>query len=287
MDVNWLENLRTFFFYPLFHIGEVNITPLKIILFFVILMGARILARLFVRLFLQPLFKRRNFDPGRSYAVTRLVKYMLYVFGIIIAFQFIGIQLSLVVGGLAALLVGIGLGLQQTFNDLVSGIIILIEGTVEVGDIIQTGSLVARVKKIGIRTSEVETRDRTVMIIPNSKLVIDSVVNWSHNASYNRFCVTVGVSYASDVVLVRKLLLQAAANHKKILSTPEPLVQFKDFGDSALVFDLYFFSYEFFFIEIVKSDVRERIFDLFRKNEVEIPFPQRDMWIKNPEGLVK
>ncbi|MEM0993681.1 MAG: mechanosensitive ion channel domain-containing protein [Bacteroidota bacterium] len=206
---------------------------------------------------------------------------------VLIALESIGIQLSVLWGGAAALMVGIGLGLQQTFNDVISGLILLVEGTIEVDDVVEVDGFVGKVKSIGLRTSKVETRNRISILVPNSKLVGENTINWTHNQHPIRFQVSVGVAYASDVELVTQLLLEAAHGHSSVLKEPEPMVQFLDFGNSSLDFILHFFSYEQMSIEIVKSDLRYRITRLFREHDVEIPFPQQDLWLRNAEVLQK
>ncbi|MEL6923819.1 MAG: mechanosensitive ion channel domain-containing protein [Bacteroidota bacterium] len=271
--------IKEFLEYPLFDLAGYTLTPIKLLLPILILVGARVLVYVLSRV-LRRFFRRREVDEGRSYAVLQFVKYILYILAILLALQAVGIEFSLLIGGAAALLVGIGLGLQQTFNDWFSGIILLVEGAVEVGDMIMLGEEVAIVKSIGIRTSKVESRDQTVIIIPNSKLVADNVVNWSNNHKPNRFHIDVGVAYGSDVRLVEKLLLQAAREHKSTLKRPAAAVQFTNFGDSSLDFRLLFFSNEFFRTEFMKSDIRFRIVELFAEHNVEIPFPQRDVWMR-------
>lgn len=230
-------------------------------------------------------FRIKEIDMGRQYTVTRLVLYIGFVMGIVAILQVVGIELAWLIGGSAALLVGLGLGLQQTFNDLISGIIILIEGTVQVGDIVKVDGFVAKMRKIGLRVSEVETRDNSVLLIPNSKLVVENVNNWSHYIKPTRFQVDVGVSYTSDVRLVEKLLLQAANDHSRVSKKPKPKVQFRDFGNSSLDFTLHFYSTQRMNVEFTKSDIRFNITRLFRENNIEIPFPQQDLWLRNPESL--
>lgn len=226
-------------------------------------------------------FRRRGVDTGRAYAIRQVVLYILYAVAIILSMQALGLSISVILAGSAALLVGVGLGLQQTFNDLVSGIILLVEGTVEVGDVVVLNNVVGTVTKIGIRTSMVETRDGISILVPNHQLVVEEVTNWSHNDKSTRFHVAVGVSYASDVRKVEKLILQAADEHPLVLKHPPPRVQFRNFGDSSLEFMLLFHSNEFLSIEFVKSDLRFRIVEIFREHQVEIPFPQRDVWLRS------
>lgn len=233
------------------------------------------------------IFKRQinkgRIDSGRGLAIYQIFKYIIIVVTIILALDTIGVKVTILLAGSAALLVGVGLGLQQLFNDLVSGLFLLFEGTVTVGDIVEIDGLVGRVKEINIRTSNIESRGGISIIVPNSKLVNDNVINWSHNRTVTRFDLTVGVAYGSDVRLVERLLIQAAEQHKEIVTEPKPLVRFEDFGDSALVFHLFFWSLNMFEIENIKSDIRFSIDELFRQNNVTIPFPQRDLHFKSTD----
>lgn len=270
--------------YNFLSLGGYNLNLLKVIIVIIIYFIIRFLLWISLKV-INRFFKKKDLDSGRQYAVTQFVKYIIYTAGVLIILESLGVQLSILWAGSAALLVGVGLGLQQTFNDLISGIILLVEGSVEVGDILEIETMVGRVTKIGLRTSTVETRDDIVVVLPNSKLVTDSVINWNHNHTPTRFKINVGVSYNSDVDLVTKLIIEAVNGHSKILTSPKPQVQFADFGNSSLDFTLYFFSHEFFRIEVIKSDLRYAIFRIFKKNNIEIPFPQRDLWLRNPEAF--
>jgi small-conductance mechanosensitive channel len=230
---------------------------------------------------LRVFYTRRNVPVGQQFAINQLLKYITYPLAILLAMQAVGIELSVLLAGAAALMVGIGLGLQQTFKDLFSGIILLIEGTVKVDDVLEIDNSTVVVKEIGLRTSIVETRDEIVKILPNSKLVEDTVVNWSHNNRPTRFHVDLGVAFGSELSLVKTLLLQAAGEHPAILPSPEPTVQFREFANSSLNFRLLFYSYDFLRIDVVKSDLRFRIDELFRQHTITIPFPQQDVWFRN------
>jgi small-conductance mechanosensitive channel len=260
---------------------KISITLAEIFYFVLVLLIARLIIWILTNLILPGYYKNREVDIGSQYAINQLLKYVIYTIGLIVAIESLGVNLTLIWGGAAALLVGVGLGLQQTFNDLFSGIILLTERSVQVGDVVDLQGLVGTVKRIGIRTSEVQTRQNIVVIVPNSKLIVDNVVNWSHNDRKARFWVTVGVAYGSDTTLVKELLLKAARSHKKVLGYPPPFVRFTDFGNSSLDFELHFFSREFMLIENVMSDLRFEIDRLFREHEVTIPFPQQDVWFKN------
>lgn len=247
-----------------------------------ILLIARLLIWILIQLILYPYYRRKEINIGSQFAINQLLRYVLFTIAVLIALQSLGIQMTLIWGGAAALLVGVGLGLQQTFNDFFSGLVLLFERSVEVGDVVNIGGLIGTVRRIGLRASHVQTVDNITVIVPNSKLVVDNVVNWSHNDNRARFHITVGVAYGSDTEKVRDLLVLAAQQHEKILNFPRPFVRFIDFGNSSLDFELHFWTKEFIRIEDVKSDLRFAIDAAFRENDVTIPFPQRDVWFKNP-----
>lgn len=226
-----------------------------------------------------------RFDKGRGKAFYQILKYIIIVTAIVAGLDMIGIKLTLLLAGSAALLVGVGLGLQQVFNDIVSGILLLFEGTVSVGDIVELNSVIGKVQKISIRTSLIETRDRIIIIVPNSKLVSDNVINWSHNREATRFHIKIGVAYGSDVKLVMQLLEEAAIEHVEVSKDHPPKARFIDFGESSLDFDLLFFSKRMFDNEFVRSDIRIAIDKKFRDNNITIPFPQRDLHLKSPLPL--
>lgn len=275
-------NIKEILEYNFLNLGGYQLNLLNVGEFLIILFSAQILVWAIKRIILHNFFKRRQIDIGKQFAITQFLKYIVYTIALLLAIQSLGITLSVIWGGAAALLVGIGLGLQQTFHDLISGIILLIEGSVEIDDAIMVDGILGKVRDIGIRTSRVESRDGIMIIVPNSKLVGSNVVNWSHNDQPTRFQVEVGVSYSSDVKLVTELILKAANGHPDVLDSPTARVQFGAFGESSLDFILHFYSSEYFRIEFVKSDLRYRIIELFRQHKVEIPFPQRDLWIKSP-----
>ncbi|RME02209.1 MAG: potassium transporter KefA [Bacteroidetes bacterium] len=269
-----------------FSFGKYQIAVIDLLLILAILVFAKIAIWIVNRIILTGYFKRKNLDVGRQFAVRQIVMYLIWAFTVFAILEMLGVATA-VMAGLAAFLVGIGLGLQDVFKDLASGIIILIEGTANVGDMIEIDGQPAVVREIGLRTSVVETRDQVSILIPNSRLVVDAVINWSHNRNIRRFNVSVGVAYGSDVEKVTELLLQAAAEHPKVLENPAPVVFFEDFGNSSLDFNIYFYSRELFGIPRVRSEIRYSINKLFKEHNIEIPFPQRDLWIRNAVQLDK
>lgn len=267
--------------YNFINVGNYSLSLLTICQVIFVLIFARFLAWLSIKIISRG-FQIRQIDQGRQYAVRQFMKYIIYTLAILYALHYVlGINLTLLWGGSAALLVGIGLGLQQFFMNLISGVILLVEGSVDVGDIVVVDNLVAKVLKIGIRTSQVETRDSIVILVPNSKLVGENVINWSHNRKPSRFQVHVGVAYASNVNLTIQSILEVAGDDNDILKAPEPDVHFAGFGDSSLDFILHFYSSELWRIEKIKSNLRIKINEKFRENNIEIPFPQRDLWLRN------
>lgn len=224
--------------------------------------------------------KAGKLDTGREFAIMRISKYIFIIIYLILALIAFKVDWKGFLA-LTPLLIGIGLGLQQVANDIVSGVILLVEPSIRVNDVVEVDETVALVKEIGLRTSKVETRDGIAMIIPNHKLVSEKLINWSSNDTVTRFSIKVGVAYGSDVKLVEKLLSEAAWKHSKVITNPAPLILFKDFGESSLDFELIFWTNQLFVIEQVRSELRFMIDEAFRENGVEIPFPQRDLHIRS------
>ena len=265
--------------YKIIQIGDYNLILYHILfVIFVIIVTGIILwvtKKIFDRLVL-----KKHINVGKKHAIYQIIKYFVWVIAIAIALESIGIKLTLLIAGSAALLVGLGLGLQSVFQDFISGVVILVESTIQVNDVIEVEGFVGRVKEIGLRTSKVVTRDDIVTIIPNSKFTTERVINWSHTKRKTRFHINVGVAYGSDVELVRKVLLECAAEHEEVENTPKPFVRFIDFGNSSLDFELFFWSVNNFYVENIKSDLRFLIDKKFRENKIQIPFPQRDIHIR-------
>ncbi|MBL7929172.1 MAG: mechanosensitive ion channel [Bacteroidia bacterium] len=247
-----------------------------------IILGAYIITSVFKKLLNKRAGKEEAGAEGRYHSLAQLFRYFIYVIAAFLILAVLGINLTVLTAGSAALLVGIGFGLQHTFNDFVSGIIILFEGTLQVGNIVEIESVVGRVKHIGLRTSRIETRDGVTIIVPNSKLVSDNVVNWSHQTTdRTRFYIRFTVGADTDIHKVKKILLEIAQGHKDVLDKPAPKVRFYDFNESGFVFDLLFWTSNMFFVETVKSDLRFMLVEEFRKNNVGISFPHRTIITSN------
>jgi len=278
-----MENLQKFLEFELLHIGDYYIQVFMIVKIIMIFVFTS-----FLLLIIKKFLLRKNFfqrlDTGSSYAVYQMVKYFLWVIAFGLVLETIGIQITVLIAGSAALLIGVGLGLQQTFNDVISGMILLSERSIKIGDILEIDEDVVKIQEIGLRTSKGLNRDQISIIIPNSLITTNKVINWSHQTKHNRFKIDVGVAYGSDVELVSKLLEESAVSHEKVNDNDEVNVRLLDFGESSLNFQLLFYSEEIFRIEKIKSDIRKIICKKFADNNVSIPFPQRDLHIK---GIMK
>ena len=227
------------------------------------------------------IYRSQKFDEAKKFAIFKLFKYFLVILSVVIGLQILGFNVTLFLAGSAALLVGLGLGIQSLFSDFISGIIILIDRTIKVNDIIDVNGIVCKVMEINFRTTTVLTRDDKYIILPNSDFTKSQLINWTHSDIASRFEINVGVDYSSDVNLVMKLIQETAMANSSVLKTPKPFVRFNDYADSALVFTLYFWAEEVFRVENIKSDIRVKLYDAFQKNNVQIPFPQRVIHTKN------
>lgn len=257
--------------YKLIAIGKYELTVgtiVTLLLFFVFIY-------VLLRALKQIIYSSKKIDPSRKYSLYTLNKYFILVLTALFGLQIVGVNLSILLAGSAALLVGLGLGIQNLFSDYISGIIVLFDSSVKVGDIIDVNGLVCKVQEINLRNTLVLTRDDKYILLPNTDLTRHQLINWTHQKIYSRFDVSVGVAYSSNVPLVMQLLKTAASEHTMIMKTPEPIVRLDNYGQSAIEFKLLFWVEDVFRVENVKSEVRIRIFELFQQNQVEIPFPQR------------
>lgn len=278
-----MESFQDWLNYKIIEFGEYSFTLATVFIILLIFLGTKLL--LFgIRRVLNRVYERRGIDRGRRFAMIKLLQYVVWTIALVFIIQTAGFKITILLAGSAALLVGLGLGLQQIFQDLVSGIFILIEGTIQRDDVIEIDGLIGKILTINLRTSTVLTRDGIMLIVPNHKFIVDNIINWSHSATPTRFKVSVGVAYGSDVDKVMRILLECTVCHDKVIKSNEdgkyPFVRFVDFGDSALLFEVYFWSRDIFPIESTKSDIRYLIDKRFREEGVIIPFPQRDLHLK-------
>ncbi len=265
--------------YRLVEIGKYILTPYQLLFSLIIILVTMLALKGIKKVFFSKLTRKHNKKTLATIFI--LVKYVVWTLSIVLVLQTLGVNVTYLMASSAALLVGMGLGIQQIFNDTISGVLLLFEGNVRVGDIIQmSDDTIATVKEINLRTSKVVTRDGVIVIVPNSKLLSENVINWTAIDEKTRFYVEVGVAYGSDVVLVKNILLEVASKHPNVSRQPAPFVRFADFGDSALIFRLYFWTSESFTVRNTKSDLRFAIYKEFSEHGIQIPFPQQDVYIK-------
>ncbi|MEE2812931.1 MAG: mechanosensitive ion channel domain-containing protein [Verrucomicrobiota bacterium] len=268
--------------YPLFPMGERYVT-LGGLLFLVLLFAiVVILARMIRDRIIMRIFEKTNFPESLEYGIARIIGYILMMIGFYMAFQVVGIDLSSLAFIAGAVGVGIGFGLQNIINNFVSGIIILGERPIAIGDRIEVGDTAGRVVKISLRSTTVITNDNITMIVPNGDFISQTVTNWSHGDPKVRIRIPVGVAYGTDPNLVEKLLLDVANKHPKTLESPEPSVLFESFGDNSLNFELAAWTSEMTTRpKRYMSELNFAIEKKLRENDVEIPFPQRDLHIRS------
>jgi small-conductance mechanosensitive channel len=267
---------------PLVTIGQTEVSLATVALFVVSIVLVVVVARTLGGLVSTRLLARTPLDPGLQYAIGRITYYALLVIGLMVALQTVGIQLGSLAVLMGAIGVGIGFGLQNVVNNFVSGLILLAERPVKVGDRIEVTGTVGRVEQIGARSTTVVTNDNIQIIIPNADMVTSKIVNWSHGDGRVRFRVAVGVAYGSDLARVRDVLLGVAAAHAAVLPQPPPSVRFAAFGDSALNLELLVWTREMVQSPSrFRSDLNFAIDAAFRGAGIEVPFPQRDVHLRH------
>jgi small-conductance mechanosensitive channel len=258
----------------------------KVLLALLILLGTWLAVKVLRRAIIRPNFIVDKIDAKRRMTIFLLMKYLGWFVSIFVSLNVAGIDITALMLGSTAVLVGLGLGLQNIFKDLVSGLFLLFEGSLKIGDVIEVDGIVGKVLEINLRSSEILTRDDVTIIIPNSKFVGERVVNWSHDNDKVRFTVHVNVAYDSDVDKLVDCLIETMNAHPAVEKKPAAMVQFTEFGESSLGFEMLFWSRDAFRIEKVKSDMRKEVYVNLKKQGLNIPYPQRDLHIKGIEKLV-
>ncbi|WP_299056287.1 mechanosensitive ion channel domain-containing protein [uncultured Polaribacter sp.] len=271
-----MEEIKNFLNYKFVFSDQVNIEVKTIIVVIIALFATSIALKVTRKLVTR---KLPEGDKAKFVSVFSYFKWLVYLIIFLSTLSSAGVNVTAIFAASAALLIGVGLALQTLFQDIISGMFILVDQSVHVGDIIELEGKVGRVVEIKLRTTRAVTVDNKVLVIPNHLYLTNSLYNWTENGIDTRENVTVGVAYGSDVQLVKKLLLQAATEHPKVSEEQPPNVLFTDFGDSSLNFKLVFTINNSFEVRFTQSDIRFRIDELFREYKVSIPFPQRDIHI--------
>ena len=264
--------------YAIFESDHVKITLQTVLVLIIILTVTHFLLK-FIRLFATKHLDEE--DTNRFITVFTFLKYIIFTVAIITTLDASGVNITAILAASTALFVGLGLGLQKFFQDIISGVFILMDRTVTVNDIIEIQGKVGRVTKVNLRTTKAITHDDKILVIPNHKFLTEILYNWTQNSEITRESVSVGVAYNSDVNLVKALLLGIAIQEEAILNEPQPNVFFEDFGDSSLNFVLHFYIDDSFSVPLIKSNLRFKFFKSFKENQINIPFPQREITVFN------
>lgn len=280
-------DLRMVFSQPLFRLGEVDVTPillLKVGLFLLILLFVSRRARRFLRVDVLP---HTSLDLGQQDAMARITGYLIFLLGLVVGLQTMGVNLSslLVLGG--AVGIGVGFGLQTIASNFVAGLILLVERPIKLGDRVEVGATNGDIVRMAARSTWVRTNDNVLIIVPNAEFVSNRITNWTANDRQVRFTMPLGVSYGSDPDEVRDVLMKVALANPDVLAEPVPEVRFVGFGDSSLDFELRVWTIKQ--VQTPKrltSDLYFAVFRAFREHNIEIPFPQRDVHVKSIEAAL-
>ena len=284
MDVSVIRKSWYYLSRPLFHLGDHQVSLFSLVICLAIVFSFFTLARWIERMVERALAKG-PMERGIANSLSRLTRYAIIAIGFMVALDAVGIGLSSLAAVGAVLMVGIGFGLQNITQNFISGLIILLERPIKVGDLVQVQGVTGKVKSIGLRSTLLETRDEITVIVPNGQFISEQVVNESHSSEKMRIHVKVGVAYGSDSRQVESTLLAVAKEHPKVLLSPVSKVQFRDFGDSSLNFELLSWTRDIWGSDFVCSDLRFAVEEKFRQQEITIPFPQRDLHIKTGPAM--
>jgi len=277
-----LDGLQKILAYPLLKLGDTQFTFGTLVKIFFWLLLVLVVDWLLRRFIVHRLLKRTRFDVSLQYAIGKIAGYIFVTLGFFIALEVNGVNLSSLAVIAGAIGVGVGFGLQNIINNFVSGLIILAERPITIGDRVEVGSVAGQVTKISLRSTTVVTNDNIAIIVPNSDFISHAVTNWSHGDPRVRIRLPVGVAYGTDPEKLRNILLEVAKEHPKVLADPAPDVFFNGFGDSSLNFELAVWTAE------MSSKPRRFRSELYyamekklRENKIEVPFPQRDLHLRS------
>jgi small-conductance mechanosensitive channel len=267
--------------YTIFTLGEARITPLNVIYLLLLTVALFWLSNRLKSLLIDRVLTRTPLDVGAQQAIGTIARYLLILVGFLVILQTVGINLTTLNVLAGAIGIGVGFGLQNIASNFISGLIILFERPVQVGDRIEVNNVNGRVMAIGARSTRIKTNDNITIIVPNSKFIEENVVNWSFENNIVRFRVPVGVAYDSDLVLVKNVLMEVAAENPDVLAEPKSAVHLVKFNDSSIDMELRVWTNTKLqrrgaFV----SDLNFAIWDKFRRHDIEIPFPQTDVHVK-------
>lgn len=274
--------------YNIFTLGEAHITPLNIIYLILLTIFLFYLSNKFKYILVERILGRTHLDIGARLAIGTIIRYLVLLIGFLVILQTVGINLTTLNVLAGAVGIGVGFGLQNIASNFISGLIILFERPVKVGDRIEVDGIDGKVTSIGARSTTVRSNDNITIIVPNSKFISENVHNWSFENKMVRFRVPIGVSYNSDINLVKKILLEVAGENSDVLKDPQSSVRLLRFNDSSIDLELWVWSKDKLHRKTVLiSDLNFAIWEKFRANNIEIPYPQTDLHIRTGQLELK
>lgn len=282
------ENINYYFKeFILFKIQDVGITISHLTVAVVAVVLSLFISKLVRSTLSRHVLDKFDIDKGLQYALLRFVHYVILIIGVYIGLKTVNIPLGAIVGLFAVIGVGIGFGLQNLASNFISGVILLLERPVKIGDRLEFNEVWGDVKRINLRTTLIETPDNVAIIVPNSKLLENEVINYSYGDSRIRLRIPVGIAYGSDCDKATEIMIGVAQENTHVMETPKPKVWFREFGDSSLNFMLLCWIPDVVAKFDVISEINYAIDRAFRENKIEIPFPQRDLHFRSAEALLR
>lgn len=278
----WLEQVRTWLEIPLLRLGGTTITLWTLVYFLLLLFLLFYFASKLRQWLVERVLVRTKLDVGARQAIGSITRYLTLLIGLLIVLQTVGIDLTTLNVLAGAVGIGVGFGLQNIASNFISGLIILLERPIKVGDRIEVGDVDGDVIEIGARSTTVRTNDNIAIIVPNSKFITDNVTNWNYTGPRVRFRVPVNVAYGSAAHEVERLLLEVAKENADVMVEPPPQVRFRGFGDSSLEFELLVWNTSLVHRKgKLKSELNYAIYAKLAEYGIEIPFPQRDLHVRS------
>jgi len=268
----------------IFSVKDVGVTPNHIVVAAFAIVLSIVVSRLTQRVLRERFLSRFQLDPGLEFALLRVIHYCILVVGVYVGLATLNIPLGALVGFFTLLGVGIGFGLQNVAANFISGLILLFERPVKIGDRVTVDDVLGEVTQINLRTTVITTPDNVAIIVPNSKLLENNLINWTYGDRRVRIHVPVGVAYGSDVNLVTRSLLRAAQENQCVLADPPPAAMFTEFGESSLDFDLVCWIADCAQKPGIMDELHRAVDRIFREHDIEIPFPQRDLHLRSVAG---
>ena len=264
---------------PIPYMGSISLLLLIKVLLLLLIIA--VFSKILIMFLKKKIFTRYEIKLGTQESISRLIHYVLIILGVFITLDYLGINMTTLAALGAVLMVGIGFGLQNIASNFISGLILLFERPIQVGDLIEVSNIFGTVSAINARSTTITTIDNSSLIVPNSQFISENVTNWSYKDPRIRIHIQVGVSYGSDIELVRETLLALGKAHSEVLKEPEPIVYFNEFGDSSLNFDLIVWTDKPLQKFQIRTDLNFAIVYAFREKGIEIPFPQRDLHVRS------